>query len=95
MFPYTATERPQRTTDRPTTGLRVTYPSDVRHWFPGSLEAALLLARSFVPEDFWAHPGTTVEFGERVGTLFVLHKHIQGPVLTAPLDQGPKVVTPD
>lgn len=72
----------------------MTYPSDMQHWFPGDKASALLLAKSFVPEELWTHAGTTVEFGERVGTLFVLHQHVQGPELTKRLDHGPSVITP-
>lgn len=104
MYPFnTPTERRTRERSEPNLreqpGVRVTYPNDVKHWFPGPEPIALLLAQRFCPEELLNHPGTTVEFGTRCGTLFVSSRHVAGPKLSKAspedLKYVPTVLTPD
>lgn len=80
MF-LTREERPSVRDSAPAEGVRITFPSDVKHWFPGPEQTALALARIQCPEDLYDHPGTTIEFGERIGRGFLLKRHIRGPSL--------------
>ena len=96
MFPYLrADERPKNNDSRPREGVRITFPDNVQHWFPGPLELALSLAERMVPDDLFNHPGTTVEFGERSGTLFTVRKLIRGPQVAPPRAEGPAVIAPE
>lgn len=104
MYPFnTPAERRTRdraTSDgRPQSGVRITFANDVQHWFPGPEVVALQMAKQFCPEDLLTHPGTTIEFGERCGTLFVTAKHLAGPKLSKQnpedLKYVPTILTPD
>ena len=94
-YPFVrADERPRSNDLRPTTGLRVTYPNNTVHWFPGPESQALATAKQICPEELLNHVGTTWEYGERSGTIFVMQKHLAGPVLSKLDKDGPQVITP-
>lgn len=89
-------ERPKTPQNaRPSVGLRVTYPNNVQHWFPGPEPLALLLAKQFCPEELLNHTGTTLEFGTRCGNIFVMQKHLSGPILSQVDQTAPRIITPD
>ena len=97
-YPFTRPEeRSER--ERPVKaehGLRVTYPNNVTHWFPGPEPLAAALARRVCPEELFNHPGTTLEYGERCGTMFTVERHLAGPLLSkSDGDPGPRVISPD
>ena len=86
---YRKDEQPQQRTPRTATGVRVVYANDCTHWFPGDQAQALLLARQFCPAELLNHPGTTLDYGERCGTIFIVKQHLSGPTI------GPKVSPED
>lgn len=78
-----ADERPKPRRSGTHEGVRVTYPNDVRHFFPGSEPVALALAALACPPELFEHVGTTVDFGEKAGPDFALKKRLRGPKLAS------------
>lgn len=97
-YPFrTRDEQPRKRDDAPSLGVRVTFANDVKHFFPAATaEMGRVLAAAFVPEDLLNSPGTTIEWGERSGRLFVLKQHLAGPKLSQASDyEPPRVIHPD
>lgn len=94
MF-LTSDERRGDRPNRPSCGLRVTFPNDVTHWFPGEESVAVYLAERACPEELFRHPGTSLEYGEKFGPSFVLKKHLRGPKIAVPERDGAAVIWPD
>lgn len=66
---------PAKTRTHP--GLRVIHPDGTIHFYPGDEQKATSLMELACPEQVKTHPGTRIEFGEKLGPTFAVKKVIK------------------